>query len=89
MDFLLLSVYLTHIIRFATANRASPDFCYYVSSNILRIFVVKNHLKPSDEKINLAFCRADSIGTLGCGRTGRSVAFGLIAKSENQGNLDV
>ncbi len=35
-----LSVYLTHIIRFATTNGATPNIRYYVSSNILVIFAL-------------------------------------------------
>ena len=36
----IFNVYLTHIIRFATTNRAKPDIRYYVSSNILIIFAL-------------------------------------------------
>ncbi len=40
----IFNVYLTHIIRFATMNRATPDIRYYVSSNIQRIFDSHNSL---------------------------------------------
>ncbi len=36
----IFNVYLTHIIRFATTNRATPDIRYYVLSNILIIFAL-------------------------------------------------
>lgn len=41
-------VYLTHIICFATANRTASDIRYYVSSNILRIFVGGNYMEGID-----------------------------------------